>query len=160
MAITELKIHPAIGIVRLGNSPQNFFVGPETADLPSIPAGGYKDAQCRILRQGARFRIFAYHDDGTAPQELTAADADITWRVKLGNKKVAQGGGSAILASQKSCVGPNQRAVFDDGQFTYPSASPVTVPLGEMRTDVDARLVVLGGFGTSAAVTGGSGWYD
>jgi hypothetical protein len=29
MAITEVRIHPAIGIARIGNSDSEFFVGPE-----------------------------------------------------------------------------------------------------------------------------------
>ena len=31
---TVYKIHPAIGIARVGNSPTAFFIGPETPDSP------------------------------------------------------------------------------------------------------------------------------
>jgi hypothetical protein len=46
--MTHVKIHPAIGIARVGNSPDEWFVGPETADMPAVPPGGDKDAQCRV----------------------------------------------------------------------------------------------------------------
>jgi len=75
---TLYKIHPAIGVARLGNSPDEFFIGPERIGERPNPPGGFKDAQCRVKRQGARFRIFAHHDDGTI-EEIADAEADITW---------------------------------------------------------------------------------
>ena len=95
MAITSIKIHPAIGVARLGNSPDEFFIGPERMWDPPDPAGGFKDAQCRVKRQAARFRVYAYHDDGSI-DEITAAEADISWTVHLVNKKaVSRNSGSA-----------------------------------------------------------------
>jgi len=32
VAITEVRIHPAIGIARVGNSDSDFFIGPEKSD--------------------------------------------------------------------------------------------------------------------------------
>ncbi len=172
MAITSVKIHPAIGVARLGNSPDEFFIGPERPGQFLDPAGGFKDAQCRVKRQAARFRIFAYHDDGTI-QELTAADAQITWTVHLANKKaVTRNSGSAadltIDPGPRTLNQPNQRKGFDNGTITLPGASAVTVPIGEVRTNDQSQLLVLGGFGTSASPTGASigsfldnaGWYD
>jgi hypothetical protein len=61
------RIHPAIGIARLGNSP-DFFIGPE---LPGLPGNldetsgafrSFRDASGQILRQSARFRVFEYAD--------------------------------------------------------------------------------------------------
>jgi hypothetical protein len=87
--ITQVKFHPAIGIARLGNSPTDFFIGPEIPLDHSAPAGGYKDAACRVKRQAARFRLFGYDVNGNVVKELTAADADISWTVELCNKKAA-----------------------------------------------------------------------
>ena len=87
---TTYRIHPAIGIARVGNS-SAFFIGPERLGERPEPAGGFKDEQCRVKRQAARFRIFAHHDDGTF-EEVTDATADITWTVHLVNKKAAYGG--------------------------------------------------------------------
>jgi hypothetical protein len=65
--------------------------------------------------------------------------------------------------------GPDQKALFDTGTFSVPpSPATLTVPLGEMRTDAQSRLLILGGFGKSAspngvAVSGGfnsDNWHD
>ena len=86
MAITGVRIHPALGVARVGNSPTDFFIGPERPWDRTPPPGGYKDGQCRVKRQAARFRLFADHDDGTTT-ELTAADGPISWTVHLANRK-------------------------------------------------------------------------
>ena len=173
MAITSVKIHPAIGVARLGNSPDEFFIGPERLWEPPDPPGGFKDANCRVKRQAARFRVYAYHDDGST-EELTAADADISWTVHLVNKKAVSrnpgtpAGDLTIDPGPRTLDGPDQRQEFDTGQISFPGASPVPVPLGEIRTDDEGHLLVLGGFGTSASPTGetitnflnNTGWYD
>ena len=172
---TTYKIHPAIGIARVGNSPDEFFVGPERiGELPD-PPGGFKDASCRVKRQAARFRIFAHHDDDTV-EEITAASADITWTVHVANKKAGfPGRGNSEPAAdltidpgQRTLSNPNDSAVFDGGTISFSGQSAVEVPLGEMRTDDDGRLLVLGGDGSAASPAGNGvpdfwgnpGWYD
>src|SRR5437016_2643837 len=88
-AIATIKIHPAIGIARVGNSPTEFFAGPESPNDRSPPNGGYKDKLLRIKRQAARFRVFGYDARGNLVKELLASDATITWTVHLANKKAA-----------------------------------------------------------------------
>lgn len=110
------KIHPAIGIARLGNSPQ-FYLAPETTgglpiecnsdgtvDGPEQPVTRFKDAQQRIKRQGARFRVFVYDDTSPGGREAQIGDTvevlnpktgqllkgtltDVSWKVYLANKK-------------------------------------------------------------------------
>jgi L-Lysine epsilon oxidase N-terminal/L-lysine epsilon oxidase C-terminal domain/von Willebrand factor type A domain len=174
MAITTIKIHPAIGIARLGNSPGDFFIGPEIPlQKPSPSGGSFKDTQCKVKRQAARFRLFAYDENGVLVQEITNADANITWAVHLANKKAIRNNpGSAsdltIDPGSKNLNGPDQQQVFDGGKIKFQGQSPVTVPLGEIRTDHESRLLVLGGAGKSASVTGdpiswwyeSSNWYD
>lgn len=99
-------IGPSIGIARIGNSSDSFYLPPdELGQLPiecdsdgnpSIePSGAYrrvrkfKDPIGAVRRQAARFQVFSYRDD-EAPVEVTLASADvasITWRVHLANKK-------------------------------------------------------------------------
>ena len=169
------KIHPAIGIARIGNSPDEFFVGPERIGERPNPPGGFKDAQCRVKRQAARFRIFAHHDDGTA-EEITKDKADITWTVHLVNSKAANNRGNTEAAADltidpgpRTLTGPVQRQVFDTGAIKFSGAPVTTVPLGEIRSDTDNHLLVLGGFGHSASPRGDAlsgyfwaskGWYD
>lgn len=73
------KIHPSIGISRLGDSTAEFCLAPETAlGLPvqcdnqgralldelgnERPIDIFKDSQGRIKRQAARFRVYVYQD--------------------------------------------------------------------------------------------------
>lgn len=83
------RIHPAIGVARLGDSPSEFFLGPETPLTPPRPEGGFKDAAGRMKRQAARFRIFGYGSDGRVVREITAEEADIQWSVHVANTKGA-----------------------------------------------------------------------
>lgn len=173
MAITDIEIHPTIGIARIGDSPEEFFIGPERPGEKPAPEDGFKDDQCRVKRQGARFRVFATHDDGSI-EELTDEQADISWTVHLANGKAAERSQSGtaddltIDPGSRSLDGPNDRAEFDSGTISFQGAPAETVPLGEMRTDTDGRLVVLGGRGDSGSPTDASvtnflnntGWYD
>ena len=88
MPITTIRIHPALGIARVGNS-TDFFIGPEATGVFAPPAGGYKDSGCRVKRQACRFRLFAFDQNGAFVQEITAADAAVSWTVHLVNRKSA-----------------------------------------------------------------------
>jgi L-Lysine epsilon oxidase N-terminal/L-lysine epsilon oxidase C-terminal domain/von Willebrand factor type A domain len=171
------KIHPAIGIARVGNSPDDFFIGPEKLGEELTPQGGFKDSQCRVKRQAARFHIFAHHDDGTVT-EIGNKEAEITWTVHLVNSKPAHPGRGntesdpsdlTIDPGPRTLNGPDQRSLFDTGKIRFSDAPVTTVPLGEIRSDNDNHLVVLGGFGKSASPVGtaldsyfwaSDDWYD
>jgi hypothetical protein len=93
------KIHPAIGIARLGDAAA-FFIGPEvpgvrpTGDAPGTAVPPYKDGG-KVKPQAARFRIFEYVDSGgkyAASREVNLADKDVTalvWTVHLANRKAS-----------------------------------------------------------------------
>jgi len=185
--IVAFKIHPAIGITRVGNSPDEFFIGPEIPGVHRRPTGGYRDAVGRIKRQAARFRLFGYDANGELVREITAKDATITWTVALANKKaewikfqgpksrtdkklkrnptVTDRASLIIDPGPRSLNGPNQSASFSTGTFL---GTPV--PLGEIRTDKQGRLLVLGGFGHSGSpanipideneFANNDGWHD
>ena len=89
------RIHPAIGVARMGNSPSH-FIGPETPGVPPNSSDGVTfnsfrdtDPLGRILRQGARFRVFEYTKDASGalsnPVEVALGRdiVDIEWRVHL-----------------------------------------------------------------------------
>ena len=65
--IVRAAIHPAIGIARVGNSPDGWFLGPEAPGPHPVPPGGFKDDQCRVKRQAARF-FFRHELPRTAAQ--------------------------------------------------------------------------------------------
>lgn len=115
---TTYRIHPGIGIARLGNSPQAFCISPEKPTAmpidcdergnPRLSPDGmaektvttFKDAEGRIKRQAARFQIWAYDDEHPEGRPLKLGDhiegggnsgtlINIQWRVHLANKKAS-----------------------------------------------------------------------
>ena len=89
-AISYIKIHPSIGIARLGNHPTAYFVGPERPFERVSPPGGFKadyNGQLKVKRQAARFRLFGYDANGNVVKEITKDDAEIQWHLRLANKK-------------------------------------------------------------------------
>jgi hypothetical protein len=82
----RFAIHPAIGIARLGNSPDSFCIAAEASGglpiecdqdgCPSIkngveqPITKFIDAKGRIRRQAARFKIFVYDDKTPDGREI------------------------------------------------------------------------------------------
>jgi Uma2 family endonuclease len=89
--IKYCKIHPAIGIARVGGSADGWFIGPEVPNFDGAPPqGGWKDDDGQILRQVARFRIYGYDANGDVIGEVTPGDSvDVTWRVHVANRKSA-----------------------------------------------------------------------
>src|SRR4051812_41499897 len=102
----RFKIHPAIGIARLGDADaDDFFIGPELAGLPAQgePPGSsvppYKarsgSGPARIKPQAARFRVWEYRriaGKWTAVKAVRLGDADVVridWEVHLANRKAS-----------------------------------------------------------------------
>lgn len=87
------KIHPSIGIARLGSA-STFFIGPEIPGLrpageqPGTKVPPYKDGG-KIKPQAARFRIFEYLDKNgeyNVSREVSLAKKDVTnlkWTVHI-----------------------------------------------------------------------------
>ena len=171
------RIHPAIGVARLGNSLDEYFVGPESprvvpalvaADAPPDRHPTRRDVQGRIKRQGQRFRIFEHGLDDAgkviSTREITLDDADITWRVHVANRKAAAGK-FAGSGPRNPDVSPD-KLIIDPGEKSIAGASAprerlqgsfkdTPVVLGDLLTDSKGRLIVLGGFGNSASVPPG-----
>ncbi|MDF2629599.1 MAG: hypothetical protein K0R39_3430 [Symbiobacteriaceae bacterium] len=175
--IVRAAIYPAIGVARVGNSEDEFFIGPEVNEPPAAEPGFYRDQAGALKRQAARFRIYGLNAEGKAVAELTAGDAEIHWTVHLANKKsawyqfqlaldipeAAQAPPSllrngnvgdrsqlAIDPGVRHIHGANRHAkAFDTGTFMGDA-----VYLGELRTDEAGRLVVLGGRGVSRSYDG------
>lgn len=110
------KIHPGIGIARLGNSDTEFYLAPETAaGLPMecddsgnqrfgpdgttpVLVTKFRDAEGRIKRQATRFQVFVYDEQNPEGRPLKIGDkiegggnhgtlTEIRWQVYLANKK-------------------------------------------------------------------------
>jgi hypothetical protein len=83
--VARVAVHPAVGFARVGNSRDLFYFGPEVPG--TSPRGPFKDAVGAMAKQAARFRVYAYDARGRVLGEITAADAEITWRVDVANSK-------------------------------------------------------------------------
>lgn len=174
--IVQVMIGPSIGMARLGNSPDAYFIGPESPGLVVTPQGGFKDRHGRIKRQAARFRLFGLDAAGSVLTELTAAHGTITWTAHLANAKGAwhefhgrfrpdtplrnrdlQNTPAHPKAREALIIDPGPRSISGRNtlgpQYHYDTGTyrGVRVPLGELRTDAVGRLLVLGGFGHSAS---------
>jgi hypothetical protein len=167
---TVFRIHPGIGVARVGNSTSSFFVGPELPGRPGfeLDSGGgdggtvteLKDASGRVKRQAARFSVWEYlRNDATGAEDLVGEvpGARVEWHVSLANTKAAgariwsdgslrnQGprGPLSIAPSFPAIFGPKKTATASVAG-TYKN---IPVSLGELRTDAAGRLLVLGGSG-------------
>ena len=87
--IVRAAIHPAIGIARVGNSPEEFYIGPEVAEPAPKPPGFYKDGSGALKREAALFRVYGYDAAGKVVAELDASNAEIVWTAHLANEKAA-----------------------------------------------------------------------
>ena len=102
---TRYAIGPSIGIARVGNSPDSFYIAPDAINgLPfecntagilhivnerPVLVRKFKDFQGRIRKQAALFRIYRF-DDGKPVVEVTLSDPSvkqISWTAHLANKK-------------------------------------------------------------------------
>ena len=165
--IVSAKIHPAIGIARMGNSENAYFIGPEIIDPKPEEPGFYRDAEGRLKRQAARFRIYGYDVAGTVVQELTADWADIQWSVHVANRKAAwyrwdmaldipEAKGHELPRRNATVTGDQRQGlVIDGGTRSIHGANQngsayafwgkfqqADVYLGEIRTDELGRLAV------------------
>ncbi|MFE5757410.1 LodA/GoxA family CTQ-dependent oxidase [Streptomyces massasporeus] len=178
--IVRAAIHPAIGVARVGDSADEFFLAPEVDDPPPLPTGSYKDATGALKRQAARFRVYGYNAAGEPVAELTADNADIRWTVHVANKKAAWYQFQLALDIPEAAAAPDStprnakvpaeqrgRLVIDPGprsirgrdragrpEYRFDTGCFLGKPvhLGEVRTDGAGRLVFLGGHGVSASV--------
>lgn len=179
-----LSIYPGIGIARLGDSQSDFFLAPEvpgagplelTADDRVTPITAQRDGDGRLRRQGVRFRVLEVETDAAGTvvgtREITAADAQIEWHVEIAHEKAAAG--RFISETNPESTTKRNPGVAGDQLIIRPTCPPIAgadqtvtasspgrfkasdVYLGELRTDHQGRLIVLGGLGVSASVPEG-----
>jgi L-lysine epsilon oxidase-like protein len=184
LRVVRAAIHPSIGIARVGDSEEDYYIGPETDRPLPIPPGDMKDGTGALKRQAARFRIYGFNAAGEAVVELTAQTAEIAWTVHVANQKAAWYEFQIALDIPEATVAHDSppsmrrnadvtgaargRLVIDPGARTISgvdASGPYCrfdsgeffgkqVYLGELRTDEAGRLLFLGGHGRSASKDG------
>ena len=178
--IVSAAVYPAIGIARVGDSQDDFFLAPEVVDPLPEPPNHYRDARGALKRQAVRFRVYGLNAEGRAVAELTDENAAVRWSVHLANKKSAWYEFQLALDIPEAEAAPpsllrnatvSDRAALTidpgprhiSGRNTHGGPAHVfdtgefmgsPVYLGELRTDEAGRLIVLGGRGVSASYDG------
>lgn len=176
--IVKAAIYPPIGVMRVGNSKDEYFIGPLIdTPIPQSDPYAYRDETGAIKRQAAQFRIYGLNAAGRAVKELTLENADITWHAHLANQKSSWYQFNIALdipeakeyppSMLRNINVPNRNDLLIDGGKHFVNEPNVTegkvfegtfmsesVYLGEMRTDDKGRLVMLGGHGKSENIDG------
>jgi hypothetical protein len=178
--ITHVRIHPGIGVARVGNSSSDYYIGPEVMHPAPTKFGATRDPGGALKRQAARFRVYGYDKDGNVVAEIQQSDnSSIEWSVHVANRKAqwfefdaamdipatknisvplrnpdVTGSGRATL-----CIDPGERKIMgldmNDSSFVLSGEFQGTqVTLGELRTDPVGRLLFLPGFGVSDSPSG------
>lgn len=197
--VVRCAIYPPVGFARIGNSTEGYIFAPEVPGIFPPPAKGYKDPTGRIYPQAVRFRVYGFDAKGRVVGELNASVAKIQWKVRVANRKAAwynfnQAFDIPESADVKSSLrnkdftgNDRSKLVIDPGsrtiqgrivnphgtvaeyQFSGGEFCGIPVNLGDIRTDPQGRLIVLGGQGKSASIIPGQpaytfanndNWYD
>jgi L-Lysine epsilon oxidase N-terminal/L-lysine epsilon oxidase C-terminal domain len=191
--IVKARIHPAIGIARVGNAEGDYFIGPQLIDSPAAQFGDRRDRTGALKRQAAQFRIYGYNKADEVVAELNPGNAAIEWQVQVANLKAAwyqfqialdipeAAGADPSLKRNKNVSDRSKLAIISEKRMisgrSAPTANAVVlkgnffdqaVYLGELKTDKDGHLIVLGGRGKTGSVPGAQittfanndGWHD
>jgi L-lysine epsilon oxidase-like protein len=181
-AIVRGSIHPAIGIARIGSSPEEYLLAPQVPYPPMRPIDSSHDRNGQLKREAVEFRIYGYDKDGNIVAELTADNADIVWNVHIANAKAAwfkfrhamdldSLTDTIVERRNPKVVDPTERRrlVIDPGgrsisgrnqggaaqhRFDTGTFKGVLVNLGEIRTSDVGRLIFLSGRGISSSPSG------
>ncbi|MEO1417210.1 MAG: LodA/GoxA family CTQ-dependent oxidase [Bacteroidota bacterium] len=118
--VHSVAIYPPIGVARVGNSPNEYFLGSIIPGIPAQDPDDFRDTQGRIKRQGAKYFIFGLDAEGNILGELNDSHGvKIDWRVDVANKKAAWYDFDIALDT------PTAEGVYDmDGNLT-PDGPPV-----------------------------------
>lgn len=118
---TSLRIHPAIGIARVGNS-KEYYLGPETmaatpvegsdikGGLPIQPgtestpitSADIRDTEGKLKRQAARFKIYQYPTEGVSISYPTPGGEEVLIGSEVDGKKVVDIIWTTHLANKKA----------------------------------------------------------
>ncbi|CAG9933312.1 LodA/GoxA family CTQ-dependent oxidase [Candidatus Nitrotoga arctica] len=133
--IKSIRIHPGIGIARLGDSDE-FYIGPEAPGVVVDPGGSngpgpnggtYRDSGARLKRQAQRYRVYAYDANDKVIAELTSDSGliqSVRWRVHVRNMKAAN------YAFQGAYL-------FDPDKLRNPSIQPGKKPIERDKLIID-----------------------
>jgi hypothetical protein len=86
--ITSVRIHPGIGVARVGNSASDYDIGPEVIYPTRTEYGATRDKGGAIKRQAARFCVYGYDKYGNVVAEIQqSSNSSVEWSVHVANRK-------------------------------------------------------------------------
>ncbi len=176
--ITHVRIHPGIGVARVGDS-SSYYIGPEVINPKPTDFGATRDSSGAIKKQAARFRVYGYDKNNKVVAEIQQSDqSSIEWAVHVANRKAAWYEFNAAMdipATVKLTVlkrnahvhGSDRNALAidpgvckimgknrsDDSFDMIGHFQNTPVKLGTLKTDDAGRLLVVPGSGISASPT-------
>lgn len=114
---TEFRIYPSIGIARVGDSTNGFFIGPEAPGL--APEGPFRDNNGGLKPQASRFRIYEIEVDDSLNERVVRevvpdAQTFIEWNVTLANRKAAA---REIFGHTGGTLSRSTDAPFRNGEY-------------------------------------------
>jgi L-Lysine epsilon oxidase N-terminal/L-lysine epsilon oxidase C-terminal domain len=178
-ARTEFRIYPSIAIARVGDSEDEFIIGPEAPGV--VPSGPFRGADHGLKPQAARFRIYKVEIDANENETVSGeivpgSNVQIEWSVSLANRKaaglrigdtLARGPNprprnpgldriKLVIAADGSVTGSRTKGPVLAGSIEFAgtgaSGPKVTdIVLAKLRTDDKGRLFVVGGPGKSGS---------
>lgn len=155
----EYRIHPSVGVARMGNSETTYFLtaekplqpfNPVQKIIPAAPplldidekgtTGSVRDITGKLCKQGARFRVFCYAYEKSAGKpssmfvwECKATEYDIEWEVKVANHKASNDTGMGSPIGLRKENNPDT-IVLSSKVITDRNAKPFTgKPLGRLQ---------------------------
>lgn len=172
----EYRVHPSVGIARMGNSSTTYFL---TAEKPwkvfdpvqetilgqaNKRATGIRDTDGNLCKQGARFRVFCYQYLAVPligklllnVWECTKADYDIAWTAQVANRKAQAVGTSLGAVKQPNAPDPVVLASsVASAVQTFTGKPAGRLNLGSCFVDGNGRLIVLGSDGKAKKIGAG-----
>ena len=86
--VKRVAIYPSIGIARVGNSPNEYFLGPTIPGETAKDKNNFRDPDGNIKRQASKFFVYGLDARGNILGELNENHGvSIDWRVDVANKK-------------------------------------------------------------------------
>lgn len=154
---TLYKIHPAIGIARVGDSDQYYIAPDAPGALPTeyssaaTNTGAFRDANSKLLKQAAKFKIYQYDDAHPEGIEVVSGQngvAFIEWTAWLASKKSSwfqfeqqTGSGMGPYAANAQRPASGSQPFANDQGYEQNNLNNPTIPDGKggyMPTDKDA----------------------
>jgi hypothetical protein len=161
----QYKIHPAIGIARLGASTE-FYLGPDTPGVPADPGGSFRDSTPakKLKTQAAAFWVFEHDSGGPAEPVLVEPGAvlgnktvaRVEWTVHLANKKAFWFQFDGLVGSKEITTPPGYGYGPTPGSWRNPTPAAPADRRTQLVIDFGPRTVPApGGAAAFTAATAG-----